>query len=177
VGDYWEGIDRYVRNHSAEVQLPETDWAYRVHDLGAADGKEKGIGLFRPDDLGDLLRVPGLLVRERVPGRIRGAFATHASVNDCYPGWTGAKGYREGHGGCSTGNGTRALCFAWRSILTHKQNTLRVNFLLNRASPWDDVEGHLPYMGTVDIRIKQPNRLLVRSPEWVATCSGLTTAR
>ncbi len=61
------------------------------------------------------------------------------------------------------------LYLAWRSILSQKGDVLRVNLLLNRASPWADVDSHLPYAGRVDIDVKTLNRLLVRMPEWVAT--------
>ena len=42
-----------------------------------------------------------------------------------------------------------------------------MNLLLNRASPWADVDCHIPYVGQVDVRIKEPHNLAVRVPEWV----------
>jgi len=50
----------------------------------------------------------------------------------------------------------------------HQDGKLRVNLLLNRASPWADVHSHIPYVGQVDVRAKQPVDLSVRIPEWVA---------
>lgn len=169
IGDYWEDVDRYVRNHLAEAQLIDTDWAYRAHNLPTAEGKERCLGFTPPKEVGDLIRVPGFLIQEKVPERLRGAFATHASINDWYPGWAGELGQREGHSGCCTGNGSRSLYFAWRAILKQQNGTLKVNLLLNRASPWADVDSHLPYAGRVDIHVKTPNQLLVRIPEWVPT--------
>jgi DUF1680 family protein len=69
---------------------------------------------------------------------------------------------------CCTGNGTRALYYAWESILTYGGGTLRVNLLLNRASAWADVDSHLPYAGRVDVRAKQDLDLEIRLPEGVA---------
>ena len=42
-----------------------------------------------------------------------------------------------------------------------------VNLLLNRASPWLNVDSHLPYEGKVLLRNKTTTRLSVRIPAWV----------
>jgi len=42
-----------------------------------------------------------------------------------------------------------------------------VNLLLNRASPWADVNSSIPYQGRVDVKVKKVYELLVRIPEWV----------
>jgi len=68
---------------------------------------------------------------------------------------------------CCTANASRAIYFAWRGILSHQEGELRVNLLLNHASPWADVDSHLPYVGRVDVHVKRPCRLSVRIPEWV----------
>ena len=39
--------------------------------------------------------------------------------------------------------------------------------MLNRASPWADVDSFIPYEGRVDVRIKKACELSVRIPEWV----------
>ena len=69
---------------------------------------------------------------------------------------------------CCTGNGTRTVYYVWDNILHYADGRLRVNLLLNRASPWADVDSHIPYAGQVDVRIKQPLDLSLRIPEWVA---------
>jgi DUF1680 family protein len=68
---------------------------------------------------------------------------------------------------CCTGNGARALYYAWERILDHRDGRLRVNLLLNRASPWADVDSHVPYEGRVDVKVKLPVDLSIRIPEWV----------
>ena len=68
---------------------------------------------------------------------------------------------------CCTGNGARALYYAWESILTCDQGRLAVNLLMNRGSRWADVDSFLPHTGRVDVRVKQPVELAVRIPEWV----------
>ena len=65
------------------------------------------------------------------------------------------------------GNGGRAIYYIWENILHYKDGKLRVNLLLNRASPWADVDSFIPYEGRVDVKIKQVSELSVRIPEWV----------
>lgn len=62
----------------------------------------------------------------------------------------------------------RAVYQIWNRIVTFKQGQLRVNLLLNRVSPWADIDSYVPYQGRVVIKIKQPAELWVRVPEWVA---------
>jgi DUF1680 family protein len=52
-------------------------------------------------------------------------------------------------------------------MLSYDQGTLRVHLLLNRASPWADVNSYIPYTGRVDIKTKENLTLEVRIPEWV----------
>jgi hypothetical protein len=49
-------------------------------------------------------------------------------------------------------------------MVRHEAGAVRVNLLLNRTSPWADVDSHIPFSGRVDIRMKQDAELLVRIP-------------
>jgi hypothetical protein len=98
---------------------------------------------------------------DRVPERTLGAFAGYAAANDWYV------GYGNGIMHCCTANGALALYRAWQRIVRHREGTLRVNLLLNRASPWADIDSYIPYQGQVDVKIKQPIDLEVRIPDWV----------
>ena len=69
---------------------------------------------------------------------------------------------------CCTGNGTRALYYVWENILACDKGQLKVNLLLNRASPWADVDSYIPYEGRVDVRVKRTCDLSIRIPEWVS---------
>jgi hypothetical protein len=66
---------------------------------------------------------------------------------------------------CCTGNAARTLYYIWDAIVTAKGTDIRINLLLNRASPWLDVESHLPYEGKVVIKNKTVKTLSVRIPE------------
>jgi hypothetical protein len=83
--------------------------------------------------------------------------------------------------GCCTGNGVRALYHAWEGITRFADGIATVNLLLNRATPWLDVESHLPYAGKVVLQNKQAQTVLVRIPYWVdrqaLTCSIMQWAQ
>ena len=156
VGDYWDDADRWVRNQLAENQLLRIDWIDPlIEDLAPS-----------------VVREPSF-TSDRVAERNIGAFAGWPAAND----WFGVvrrphRGRRPGpkpsimH--CCTANGARALYYVWENVLTYEEGKLRVNLLLNRASPWADVDSYIPYEGQVDVRVKVPCRLSIRIPEWVA---------
>ena len=146
VGDYWDDADRWIRNQFAENQLLDTAW---LAEFAAS---------FPPADPPG----PGATV-DQVLERSRGAFAGWAMANA----WMNDEPHaRTQLMHCCTGNGARAIYTIWQRILQHSAGRLRVNLLLNRASPWADVHSHLPYRGQVDLEIKQPVTLAVRIPGW-----------
>jgi hypothetical protein len=147
-GDYWDEVDRWVRNMFAEGQMTRCDWMDRM-------------GFRQPH----VPIEPMYQTDERVAERNLGAFGGWLSPNDFF-------GARVGGGHdifmhCCTGNSTRTLYYVWDNILHCDSGRLRVNLLLNRASPWADVDSHLPYTGRVDVRVKQACDLALRIPEWV----------
>jgi hypothetical protein len=147
---YWDDAERILRNHFAECQLTRVQGDYLERSAFKSD------------------RVPVAYNEstDRVTERNIGAFAGWPTPND----WI----YKRGIQHCCTGNCARVIYYAWESILGFdKENReLRVNLLLNRASPWADVYSHIPYQGQVDIKIKQPcQNVVMRVPEWVPTNS------
>ena len=129
MGDYWDDVDRWTRNMFAEGQLTP----------------ERGEWL--------AARPPSCRFsrRSHLPERRR----RHGA--QCRRLWVPASAQRVGTGiaHCCTGNGTRAIYYLWDHMLTTRR-PVSVNLLLNRASPWADVDSHIPYAGQVDVRIKQP---------------------
>src|SRR5207249_3763965 len=69
--------------------------------------------------------------------------------------------------GCCTGNSPVGLFDAWKSIVRYRDGQATVNLLLNRASPWVDVDSYLPYEGRIRLRNKTAKSLAVRIPGWV----------
>jgi hypothetical protein len=68
---------------------------------------------------------------------------------------------------CCTYNGLIGYYHAWEGIVRCRAGAAQVNLLLNRASPWLDVDSHLPYEGKVVIRNKTAHTIAVRVPRWV----------
>jgi hypothetical protein len=68
---------------------------------------------------------------------------------------------------CCTANAARGLYYAWESIARCAGDEAQVNLLLNRASPWLDLDSYLPYQGRVVIRNKTARRISVRIPAYV----------
>jgi hypothetical protein len=103
---------------------------------------------------------PSHQTTERVLERNIGGFAAHAAANDFSTGKTAITA-------CCTGNGARWLYQAWEHILDYIDDRLKVDLLLNRASPWADVDSYVLYEGRVDVKVKRDCELSLRIPEWV----------
>jgi Beta-L-arabinofuranosidase, GH127 len=156
VADYWDDVDRWVRNQFTEQQLTSTDWVYKA----AERSPRKAL---KPNETGD-----------KVPERNLGAFAGWASPNDFTHRYQGSEASIM-H--CCMGNGTRAMYYVWEHILSYDKGELRVNLLLNRASPWAEIYSHIPYQGKVEVKVKRSCReLLMRVPEWIESGSAQVKA-
>jgi len=112
IGDYWEDVDLYIRNHGTEMQFTE-------------DIIQASMGAFAMD-----------------PFKFTWALC-------CSP-W-----------------GAMGLFYAWEGALRYVNGIVRVNLLLNRASPWMDVHSYLPYEGKVVLINKSAREAFVRIPLWV----------
>ena len=140
VGDYWEDVDQYARNHLSEMQILDpgaleaiaaSSPAMPVKPWEDPDRfAERTTGAMCDDALHPTLSTPGLMM-------------------------------------CCTYNGLIGLYPAWESIVRCAGETAQVNLLLNRASPWLDIDSHLPWEGKVVIRNKTARRIAVRMPRWV----------
>ena len=152
--DKWDDVDRWVRNQFVECQLTDTTWLTDGHlshvDRELAPLPAAGCG------------GPEYGTTDRVAERAVGSFAGWPSANDFVQG----NGWAIMH--CCTGNATRAVYCVWEQILTHTDGQLKLNLLLNRASPWADVHSHIPYRGQVDVYVKQDVDLQIRLAEWVS---------
>jgi hypothetical protein len=145
-GDYWDDVDRCVRNHFNEAQLRSVDWIYRMAEHEP----------HKPVESNE--------IADQAPEKNVGAWAGWAGVNE----WAVYRGIQH----CCTGNAARGLYYVWEHMIDHNKGELRVNLLMNRASRWADVYSYVPYQGRVDLKVKEPCReVLVRAPEWVESNS------
>lgn len=67
---------------------------------------------------------------------------------------------------CCTPHGYMGMFYAWDATLRYQDGVARVNLLLNRASPWMDVDSYLPYEGKVVLKNKEAKEAFVRIPLW-----------
>lgn len=143
-GDYWDDVDRYVRNQFTEMQMKSGDWIDQIaanHPVTPVEAGEDG------DDITE---------------RVVGSFAGWAAANDYC-----ANNEENFISACCTGNGSRAIYYVWENILEFNTGLLSIHLLLNRASPWADVNSYVPYEGQVDVRMKTACNVKIRIPEWV----------
>ncbi len=147
-GDYWDDADRWVRNYFAELQMTPAQ-GERLKRM-AATMPAKPVAY---NEMAD-----------RMIDRNIGSFTSFPSGNE----WAVHLGIVH----CCTGNGARGLYCVWDNILNYQDGRLRVNLLLNRASPWADVYSSIPYEGRVTIKTKKLcQEVLIRVPEWIPSGS------
>ncbi len=153
LGDYWDDVDRWVRNVYAEGQMCDADFLHDVPEdyfsshpserphTDTQDIAQRSVGSF----LGWMRANDGLHVEQTEEGpKLTGLSIMH----------------------CCTANGARTFYYVWDSIVTKESDEVRVNLLLNRASDWLDVDSYLPVEGKVVLHIKDASKVAVRMPEW-----------
>ena len=158
VADYWDDVDRWVRNIFTEGQMVSTDFLDKIPEkyfrtdtlskphMETEHVAEKSVGSF----FGWIRANDGLYVQMEtdgpylIPTRLQDVSIMH----------------------CCTGNGARVLYFVWDSIVTKEADEVSVNLLLNRSSPWLDVDSYLPVDGKVVLHIKDAPKVSVRIPQW-----------
>jgi hypothetical protein len=139
MGDYWNDVDRIVRNQLIEQQLTDAKLLHQISDQSPEQPVD------RPKENDD-----------HAIERNLGAFVGHGAFTLLPETWIMH---------CCTGNGTPGLYYAWESMLEMRGTTCAVNLLLNRRSPHLDVYSHLPYQGLVVLNNKKARNLLVRVPD------------
>jgi hypothetical protein len=156
MGDYWDDVDEIVRNHLIEQQIVDADLLHAVS--GPESDRDNP---FWPEHQGflDGLAHPSQILRGRgVVERLLGTFFVLSNPTSVKHPWGLL---------CCTSNCTQALYYAWEGIVRHQGDTAHVNLLLNRASPWVDVDSYLPYEGKAIIHNRTVRRICVRVPRWV----------
>lgn len=153
VGDYWDDVDRWVRNVYAEGQIRDAGFLDCIPD-----------SYFNPDPG----QHPHPDIRD-IPQRSVGSFLGWMRANDGLDVVNTDQGPKLSPHSimhCCTANGARTLYYVWESIVVKETDVVRVNLLLNRASPWLDVDSYLPAEGKVILHIKDAPHIAVRMPEW-----------
>jgi hypothetical protein len=155
VADYYDDVDRYMRNQLATLQITNTRRFYDTKRY-----REQGWGYPNAD-------------LEAAYSPLVGNFGGWSTPND----WNRPE-FGIGIMTCCVGNSTRAMYYIADRIVQFAEGELRVNFMLSHASPWADVSSYRPYEGQLEIVVKQDaQRVLVRAPEWVQTGSKEVSSR
>ena len=138
IGDYYEDVDQHVRNAMIEDQYIDAKILRKMC-------KEAGVptekGKYSIDKLLGSLRHEGIFRPQ--------LFLDPTAMADM------ASPYME------------PFYYVWESIIRPQGDAIQVNLLLNRASPWLDIDSYLPYEGKVVLRNKTAKNLFVRIPRWV----------
>jgi hypothetical protein len=137
IGDYYEDVDQAVRNQLVESQFLRADFLQQIADAAPKHTAH-----------------PPQETSERVIERCIGSMAPMLVVGYDKPFCL--------H--CCTGNGTQAFYYAWSKIVEPHGEAVHVNLLLNRVSPWMDVDSYLPYEGKVILHNKTAKAAYVRLP-------------
>lgn len=164
VGDYWEDVDRYVRNTMVEDQFIDADRLKAIcrerglplentYDIARSSAKTLG---WTEDEIQKIPPNLQTFTIERLLGLTR-----HDSSIDSY-------GTLD-----PTQNSTQVSSYhepyycAWEGITRYQDGVAHINLLLNRASAWLDLDSYLPYEGKVIIHNKTCQTLAIRIPGWV----------
>jgi hypothetical protein len=175
VGDYWEDVDQYVRNILADRQITDVEKLRRAVELPPVLSRPVRQGdpsprnarwspmgqCYDADWNAQVPLDPKLETVDNVIGRNVGCFFSDSADPSEIP------KHRFMWNICCPGNGNQALYWAWESIVRCKHGAAQVHLLLNRASPWLDLDSYLPYAGKVVIRNKLSKNIAVRIPRWV----------
>jgi len=143
IGDYWEDVDQYVRNHLIEHQVLRRDILEEI--VASAPKVERQM-------------IPGMEITDNIIDRNIGAFVSVSDPTGLYGWWTM----------CCNANMPQGMYKAWDGIARHYgDGFVRINLLLNRATPWLDIDSYLPYEGKLVIKNKSAKLIHVRIPQWV----------
>lgn len=153
VDDYWDDIDRWVRNVYAEGQLCDPGLFDSIPDHYYETGPDHR--LYKDTDK----------IKERSIGSFFGWMRANEALEvQRHTGETKLKDVSIMH--CCTANGARTLYCIWDDMLQKQGDLVKVNLLLNRASPWLDVDSYLPVAGKVVLHVKDAPKVAVRIPQW-----------
>jgi hypothetical protein len=141
IGDHWDDVDQWVRNHLVEHQMINREI---LEDIVTSSPEHKTNTLTETDD--------------NIIARNIGSFLSSSDPTIGEPWWTMC---------CNANCALGGLYSAWKSIVQGTGDVARVNLLLNRTSPWLDVDSYLPYEGKVVLRNKTARKAYVRLPRWI----------
>ena len=145
--EYYDHIERYVRNYLHHVQFfvtPALEAYYRTRHAHLPLAEvEAGLRMLRDD--------------------YQGGFLGHVGLND----WIErAANVELAMVGCCVPEGMRALYTAWQQAVVTDEGCTRVNMHFSRETPQVCVRSYLPEAGRLSITMRCAGALAVRIPAW-----------
>jgi hypothetical protein len=139
--DYWDTVERFVRNYIHEAQFfvtPEYEQVYRS---------------LHPGEEGD----KGLEAARDFEGGFQGAMG----INDrCYAGTT------MDMMGCCVPEGMRSIYTAWSNTMVRNKSGVSVNMCFDRDAPEAKVTSFAPKQGRMSVTAKVADSFRLRPPSW-----------
>ncbi len=151
IGDYWEDVDQYIRNHGVAMQFTPDDKQFMAKlSEGKPPPPDKP---YTSAEASHSMHPSTDITTVNVINRMVGGFAGNPDKSRYYL--------------CCSTHGNMGLFYAADATVRYEDGTARVNLLLNRSTPWLDVDSYLPYEGKVVLKNKQAREAFVRIPLWV----------
>ena len=150
--EYWDGIERLVRNHLVESQLTDGSWLHS-------------------DDAPDTAQITTRDIGQRVVGSYAGwSSPTQILASKETLIWWGGpeiRGKVRALQNCCGGSGTHAYYIAWKNASRVHDGVLSVNLHLDKLLPEAEIRCFQPYEGLTTLRMRQSCQVRVRIPGFV----------
>lgn len=148
VGDYWDDLERYIRNSMAEIQITDPVKLQAALDQHHPLGRNTRATIPNGTTDDTVNRSVGLCL---------GGLTYPTFIQAREMEWIG----------CCQGNLPQGMYYAWQTIVTENNGLVSVNMPLNRASEWLDVDSYIPYEGKVALHNKKAEQISFRVPNYV----------
>ena len=152
--EYWDDVERTVRNHLIESQLTDGSWLADAPDQGDSEQ-------FSHRDIG----------RRMIGGYAGWSSPTHflAQCETLGAHWGGPElRYKTRvFQNCCGGSGTHAFFIAWKNAARFAEGRLSVHLHLDKLLPEAEVRCYQPYEGKLTIDLKSQADVHVRIPNFI----------
>lgn len=139
--EYWDHIERYLRNYIRSVQfflLPEAEDRYRQQWRQAGKSEKE----------------------------IEAAIANIRGYQGGFGAMMGVNAVSHHPCGCCAGSGMRALYTAWKNAVIEDSRGVWINMSFNRDGPSATVVSSLPETGRLSVTAKKQRNFYLRPPSW-----------
>jgi hypothetical protein len=152
--EYFDDMERLVRNHLVESQLADSSWL-------KSDKKKPDTEQFTYNDVG---------------GRMTGAFAGWSSPNhflaakeNLFWGGPELRGKTRLFQNCCGGSGTHAYYIAWKNSAFIENGFLNINMHIDKLLPEAEIRCYQPFTGLLTVRMTRSCPVRSRIPSF--TCA------